>query len=140
VIALAQRGKPFVGPAASDDAVMPQRSRRVLVAYLLALGLLLLYIVLKLYTLDFPDAPFVLEAPAQSSVAEAATSEPKPTGAAPAPVLLYAFPQGTLGNVPGMEIALYGRNFHQESKVRLNRQRRGIKDGDSNLIRVVPEA
>jgi hypothetical protein len=76
-------------PADDASAMSPNR-RSILMMYLLDLGLLLIYALIQLHTLDFPDAAVVVEAPPQSagiqSPAQPPAQQPSPpTPAADAP-------------------------------------------------------
>jgi hypothetical protein len=121
-----------------DPLAMTRPARLALVTYLLGVGSLLLYAILKLYIVEFPDAPLMLEGPAPTTTA-ASTATNGSDGATAGPELVSVFPQSTPGPTPTIELALYGKNFDPQARVRLNRQPRTPKVSDPTLIRVLPE-
>jgi hypothetical protein len=138
---------PQTPPADDSAARMPGGPQRVLVGYLMAVGLVLVYLMAKLYALDFPETPFVIEVPAAGAVPVTPVSgeAPAPDGKVEAridrtPELIYIFPQLTLGTAASSELAVYGRNFDSlRATVRLNRQTRGPKRRHADLLVVATE-
>ena len=121
-----------------DSAPMSRRSRASLVGYFLLLVVSLIYLIVKLYLIDFPDSVLAINAPATTPDVTALS---KSNG----PVLFYAFPYVKAGPTsatgPTYELALYGDHFEPAALVRLNGQERPPKAQlDDNLIRVVPES
>jgi Putative Ig domain/IPT/TIG domain len=111
---------------------MSAASRRILVAYLLVLGTALIYTLIKLNTLDFPDADLVAEAPTQDAAITSADCRN--------PVLFNVFPQFRFGSPSSQELAIYGANFDEKAQVRLNGKVRPAKfRNEDHLLRVVPE-
>jgi len=129
-----------------DGAPMPVVFRRLLSYYLLLVGSCLMYLLIALSSMDFPETTLMPEsAPVEPPSAtmtpqnqhlNGGESQPlgdigQPQGplAGPAldksmPMLLRIFPQSTIGSTPTVSLALYGRNFQPESKVRFNRRER----------------
>jgi hypothetical protein len=129
--------RPDPAAANGESAPMTRRSRAFLVGYFLVLAVSLIYLVLKLYLIDFPDSTVVVNA---SSGSPDVTGLSKSNG----PVLFYAFPHVRVGATPASpptyELALYGDRFELNAEVRLNGQPRPVKAMlEDNLIRVVPE-
>jgi hypothetical protein len=120
-----------------DSAPMSRRARTSLVAYFLSLALVLIYLIVQLYLLDFPDTVVSLNS-------SASDPDVKALSQANGPALFYAFPHlkaaPTPASGPTYELALYGDHIQAGAKVRLNGQLRPQKAQlDDNLIRVVPE-
>ena len=131
-----------VGPASTatgdDAAPMSRTSRAWLTFYFLFLAVTLLYLLIRLYSVDFPESVLALNAPG-------GTPDVKALSASDGPVLFYAFPHVKPGPAtasgPTYELALYGDHFKENTKVRLNGQERPVKTLlDDNLIRVAPES
>jgi hypothetical protein len=121
----------------SDGAPMSLTLRRLLIGYLLTLGMFLIYGVLRLNTLDFPDVALTVEAPQPSGV----QAPPPPTGppGTSRPALVDAFPHIRANPTPVYELALYGSGFVDKSQVRLNGAARAPSAPPrEDLIRVVP--
>lgn len=119
--------------AVDDGSSMPIGQRRILVGYLLLLGTLLVYMLISLNSVDFPETaalpgpvalPLPVPSPTQSSAEGASptpspTPSPSPTPEQP-PALYRVFPQTSTGAPPTVSLAVYGKNFKQESKIRFN--------------------
>jgi hypothetical protein len=121
-----------------DSAPMSRRTRATLVTYFLLLSATLIYLIVRLYQVDFPDSPIALNA---------AAGDPDVTALSQGdgPVLFYAFPHlkagSTAASAPTYELGLYGDRFEKNALVRVNGQERPVKAQlDDNLIRVVPES
>lgn len=99
-------------PEPADDAPMPTGYRRVLVGYLLVVGVALVYMLTSLSAVEIPEPGLVPESGSGQLVA--------PSTVTTAPILLEVFPQWTLANPPTVSVALYGKNFSSDSKVRVN--------------------
>lgn len=152
----------MTAPEPPDDGrPMSPEVRWWLLVYLLGISVLVVYALLRLNTMDFPDVALGVDAP-RVSVRPAAgdtqstTEKPadgqkpaggekpgeKPAGDAQrpvAPALTDAFSYLRPGSVPQYEIALYGSGFHERSQVRVNGERRmPLAPPEANLIRVVP--
>jgi hypothetical protein len=151
-------------PAPDDGAPMSRGMHLVLVLYLLGLGAFLLWALIKLNGLNFPDMALAIEAPqgagsvqappapvktpagADAGRDAAASTDDQRTattgGAVARPVLTDAFPHlrpDPSPATPIYELALYGSGFVKESQVRLNGTSRTPKDVPAgNLIYVVP--
>jgi hypothetical protein len=143
---------------AEDGAPMPMLLRRTLVGYLLLFGSCLIYLLIALNSLDFPETGLLPDrAPGvnQSSTAEepgqpqaldresdnqggtAGLSQEQSAGKPPGtrmPILLRVFPQWTIGSTPTVALTLYGRNFQQGATVRLNLRERAIHFLGADLI------
>lgn len=124
-----------------DSALMPPGSRRILTAYLLVFGVGLVYILVSLNSVDFPETAVMPEIPvAAPSPSPAATVSPTPpviAAASPTPVvpiLLRVLPQCTSASPPTVSVTVYGRNFNEKSKVRFNMQPRAVEFVSDNLI------
>jgi hypothetical protein len=127
-------------PPAGDDAPMPSAARLALSLYLLAFGAGLVFMLVSLSGLDFPDTPVMPEQPVVSptptpnvgdnqAITTVQSPTPTPTPAANAtptphltPKLLRAFPQSTVGSTPTISLTVYGENFSEDSVVRFNGQ------------------
>src|SRR5260370_10624999 len=110
-----------------DGAPMPAGSRRILTGYLLVFGVSLVYILVSLNSVDFPETAVVPETPvAAPTPSPTPTSTPMPPASATAsptplvPVLIRVLPQCTTGSPPTVAMTLYGRNFTEKSQVRFN--------------------
>ena len=124
--------------AAADGAPMPRALRGGLMVYLLALALTLIYLLIKLYSIEFPDPALVVEGPASDPDITALSK-----GAGP--VIFHAFPYVKAPLTPSgtatHELVLYGDRFSPGAKVRLNGQTFPAASMlDDNMIRVVPPA
>jgi hypothetical protein len=129
-----------------DGAPMPMIFRRVLTYYLLLVGSCLMYLLIALSSIDFPETTLLPEsAPVEPPSVTMAPQNPPPNGGesqppggigqpqgsmagtvpdTTSPLLLRIFPQSTIGSTPTVSLALYGRNFQPESKVRFNMRER----------------
>jgi len=116
-----------------DGAPMPVRSRRILVTYLLIFGTLLVYMLVSLNSVDFPETatlpepvpiptPTPTPPPAGSAAASPSpTPSPSPASTNPeSPALYRVFPQQSTSSPPTISVALYGKNFKKDCKVRFN--------------------
>jgi hypothetical protein len=124
-----------------DSASMPAGSRRILTGYLLAFGVSLVYILVSLISVDFPETAVVPEIPiSAASTSPTPTSTPTPSQSAaasptsPVPVLIRVLPQCTVGSPPTVAMTVYGRNFTEKSKVRFNMRPVAIEYVSDNLI------
>ena len=138
---------------------MSPRLRQSLIAYLLTMGVFLVYSLLRLNALDFADVALAVEAPRPVPASGPASPAPPPpasqgptpaappaagsTPATPAttarPVLIDAFPHLRMDPTPAYELALYGSGFVEKSQVRLNGDARPPKATPrDDLIHVVP--
>ena len=121
-----------------ETTAMSGRRSLTLVAYLLAAGVTLLYLLIKLYTVEFPDPALAVSAPAGEPDVTALS---KGTG----PVIFHVFAHLKAGSVaaspPTYELAVYGDRFQKDAKVRLNGDPRPptalLED---NLLRVAPQS
>lgn len=139
--------------AALDGSAMSPARRSTLVVYLLSLGVLLIYLLIKLLMLEFPDVAVVVEGVpiGPGFQAPAATEKPRegqpsppaepPPSVKKAPVLAAVFPHVTSGPAPAYELALYGTDFQDKLQVRLNGAARAPKTIVApDLVVVVPTA
>ena len=116
----------------ADEAAMGRSTRLVIMSYLLALAAMLVYGLVKLSALEYPDAPLTIQAQGDKDM-EALS---KLSG----PVLFYAMPHLTPGSPATYELALYGKGFKKDLKVRLNGDDQVPKFlVADNLVRIVPE-
>jgi hypothetical protein len=67
VAAAFQRGSDSRDDLTGDAGSMSQRTRVVLVTYLLGIGTVVVYVLLKLYMIEFPETTLVLEVPGEAS-------------------------------------------------------------------------
>ncbi|HMJ26491.1 MAG TPA: hypothetical protein VK475_11705, partial [Pyrinomonadaceae bacterium] len=155
---------------AEDGSPMPLGDRRLLTGYLLVAGLVIVYMLVSLSALDFPEPAIVPEPLAVQETAETtnqtstsqtqnkvpagpnqnptSVASPATTSASPnpgpspfpGPVLQRIFPHYTLGNVPTVVLTLYGQNFKPESKVRFNMKPAPSRFVSSNLLEAPLEA
>jgi len=145
------------GSVLDDEASpMPARRRVVLIGYLLFLGSGLVFMLVSLNLLDFPEEPLmsvqslprpypivrrqperVGESGSQTSTTlnPSETTYPAPDNA---PLLLRVFPQ-SIGSTSNISLTLYGRNFTPKSKVRLNGEPVPIEYVSEDLIMTRPE-
>ena len=114
-----------------DSAPMPAHDRQILITYLLLVGTILVYMLISLNAVDFPDLAAVPEAVALPSPTPAASESP---GASPSPspttspttteskqpALYRIFPQVGTTTPPTTALTLYGKNFNKDSRVRFN--------------------
>jgi putative Ig domain-containing protein/IPT/TIG domain-containing protein len=153
-------GKIKSGGTAEDGAPMPPGDRRLLTGYLLLTGVIFVYMLVSLSSIDFPEpvvqpeqqpnplasltnravTPTVAQQPATSGAANRSaagvpgpTPTPTPTPV-PRPLLLAVFPHHTLGNKPDESLTLYGQNFSAESKVRFNNKPASSTFVTNNLL------
>ena len=116
----------------AEDALMGRATRLLLMLYLLVLSVVVVYALIRLSALDYPNAPVTIQGQGDPDVTALSKL--------PGPKLFYAMPHLTPGSAVTYELALYGSRFGEKAKVRLN----GIDHppkflaGD-NFIRVVPE-
>lgn len=111
VIVLALAGRNLGSPRDKEDAPMSTVGRRLLIAYLLLLGLSLAFLLAALGTVDFPETP--------ADVGEGLPAG-TPAEMAGFPTLLRVLPSSTLGSTPSIRLMLYGKNFDVAPKVRFN--------------------
>lgn len=117
----------------ADTDSMPASSRRILIGYLLGVGTFVVYMLISLNAVDFPETAALPEAvtiPSPSPIVSAsgtgtATSSPSPSPApaetTPKPPALYrVFPQLGTTTPPTTALTLYGKNFNKDSRVRFN--------------------
>jgi hypothetical protein len=109
VIVLALAGKTL--GTGKEDAAMSNVGRRVLIGYLLLLGLSLALLLAALGTIDFPETPADVGEGLPAGV---------PAEVAGFPTLLRVLPSSTLGSTPSIRLMLYGKNFDDAPKVRFN--------------------
>jgi hypothetical protein len=142
------------GGSAEDGAPMPLGDRRLLTGYLLLAGGVIVYMLVSLNSIDFPEP--ALE-PEQPIIQAALQSTPTPTSApanqrptapnptpaqpsnpaptpTPTPFLQAVFPHHTLGNKPDEMLTLYGQNFNKDSKVRFDRKETASTFISANLL------
>jgi hypothetical protein len=131
--ALAAAKKP--AQALADAALMPIWRRRVLVAYLLLVGSLLVIVLAALIATDFPESGLPAEEP-QVAAKLPASGPPAPPGSPPQ--LVQVFPQSTLGSAPSVYLAVYGRNFDAGSRIRFNGHPRATDPVGPDLIKATP--
>ena len=124
-----------------DSAPMPAGSRRILTGYLLLFGVSLVYMLVSLNSVDFPETAVAPEtpvsAPSPSPTPTPATTTSQSAAASPTPlvpVLVRVLPQSTVGNPPTVAVTVYGRNFTEQSKVRFNMRPVAIEYVSDNLI------
>jgi len=99
---------------ASDGDPMPIVTRRVLVFYLLLFGIVLLVLLWRIGSIEFPDAGLNIKTNTLASSSSGTTEK--------GPVLYQLIPQTALGAVPVVYITAYGDNFTSDSKLRFNQQ------------------
>jgi putative Ig domain-containing protein/IPT/TIG domain-containing protein len=146
---------------AEDSAPMPLRDRRFLTGYLLVLGLIIVFMLVSLNSIDFPEAAVEPEqplpqatpvatpnqnagdqsqtprtAPAANQTPAIAGTNPPPASPTPipAPLLQAVFPHHTLGNKVDEMLTLYGQNFRLESVARFDTKEVPTKFISSNLL------
>jgi hypothetical protein len=113
-------------PPLDDGAPMPAIFRRILVSYLLLFGSALVFLLVSLLALDYPEtAP--QPAPASAPATSQSTNQ--------APVLTRAFTTWSPDSISVL-LDLYGHNFRPGAQVHLNMQERATKRVDDNLIEV----
>ena len=116
-----------------DGSAMPTGPRRVLVGYLLVVGTLLVYMLISLNSIEFPETaalpdpipvptPTPTPSPQQSPAPAPAQSPPAAPAATPVPppTLYRVFPQTSTTTPPTVILALYGKDFDEGSRVRFN--------------------
>jgi hypothetical protein len=131
--------------SATESEAMPLPMQAFLVPYLLGLAIALLYLTFKLFALDFPETPLVLEVPGESTVTGTSSAQgadqqgekAQQPGTA-APRLLRAFPHSTVGSAPTLQLTLQGSGFDPRAKVRINGRERTALWLADNLIQVTP--
>ena len=120
------------GRSPADEAPMGRSTRLVIMSYLLVLAAMLVYGLVTLSALEYPDAPLTIQAQGDKDM-EALSK-------LPGPALFYAMPHLTPGSPATYELALYGKGFKKDLKVRLNGEDQVPKFlVADNLIRLVPE-
>ena len=114
-----------------DGSSMPPGPRRILLAYLLVVGTLLVYMLISLNSIEFPETAAIPE-PAIPSPAPPPTQPESPTPPnatptqspaatpVPPPTLIAVFPQTGTTSPPTSLLTLYGKDFDDKSKVRIN--------------------
>ena len=140
--------------AVAGNAPMPPGKTRILTLYLLTFGVFLVFMLVSLTSLDFPETPLI-PLPAVSASLKPATPTPTPSPSpspspasstsptptalptqtpslsqtpqptptpGPSPVLLRIFPQVKGDSTSTARLALYGKNFTPDTKVRFNSQ------------------
>ena len=121
---------------ADDGASMPTGQRGVLIGYLLVLGTLLVYMLISLNSIDFPETaalptPVALPSPTPSpsqsptggstgTAAPTPSPSPSPSPTAQPPSLYRVIPQTSTSSPPTVSLTLYGKNFKKDSKARFN--------------------
>jgi hypothetical protein len=147
---------------AEDGAPMPIGDRRLLTGYLLLTGVIFVYMLVSLSSIDFPEPvvepeqrpnPLAL-LPASRGTNQSETQQPANTAPnqnpnaprvasptptpsptpAPAPLLHAVFPHHTMGNKPDESLTIYGQNFTKESKVRFNNKEASSTFVSTNLM------
>jgi hypothetical protein len=99
---------------AEDGSPMPVIARRILVWYLLLLGLSLIYLIAHVSAADFPEGGWKAELTWESA---------KPDSPSPdTPVLGDVIPQTNLANASVVDVTITGQNFTSDCKVRFNGQ------------------
>lgn len=131
----------------NDPNTMSLAIRRIVIAYLLILGALLVALLVDLNTVDFPETAVsigIVPAPNPTPLPTATpTPVPSPTSKpvgnttdssagtsiaastsrnieSGAPTVLQVIPRATTGNAPTIYLAVFGANFTEKSLVRLN--------------------
>lgn len=119
-----------------DGAPMPPVSRRLLVAYLLVLGLALVYSLVEVTSAEFPASNLVGESlttsapkptPASTSTAAGASTPPGTTITSAPAILDGVFPRSDPNNPSVLQVTVYGRNLPKEPTVRFNRDAAATK-------------
>ena len=116
---------------ADDGASMPMGQRGVLIGYMLLLATFLVYMLISLNSLDFPDTPALPQlvalpspspspSPSPEGAAATATPTPSPSPTVQPPALYRVIPQTGTTSPPTVSLTLFGKNFKRESKVRFN--------------------
>ena len=116
-----------------DGSIMPPVFRTILIVYLVTMGTLSAYMLISLNSVDFPETavlpePVAVPTPTPTPVQQGLTTptpSPSPTQSptatpTPAPVLYRVFPQTSTSSPPTVLLTLYGKNFNDKSKVRVN--------------------
>jgi hypothetical protein len=112
---------------ADDSAPMTPNSRRILIGYLLLIGTILVYMLISLNSVDFPETAAVPEAVPLPTPPPAATESPAPIEAASKQPSLYRiFPQVGTTTPPSTWLTLYGKNFNKDSRIRFNGKKSDI--------------
>ena len=135
-----------------EDEPMPLLSRRIILAYLVLLGIGLLYLLASFASADFPEAAVGFTAPSPfpspstqpppsttpaAPPAGDASATPTPAPSPVAPVIKHVFPQTTEGPDPATFVAVNGSGFVPGpggTRVRANQQDRGGEILDAGLI------
>ena len=99
---------------------MPTGYRQVLVGYLLVVGVGIVWMLISLASVEIPEPALVPEVARTPGAGPGAGQPATPPADKTIPLLLEVFPQWTLGSQPTVSVALYGRNFTGDSKVRVN--------------------
>ena len=116
--------------SSSDDSSMSVGRRRFLVLYLLVVGGFLVYFLVRVYSVQFPDNVV------QVGAAPTFSSTEQPSDAKQ-PILKQISPRSIPANTPLPNLELYGYNFTQQSKVRVNATERNSVFVSSNIL-IVP--
>ena len=163
VLAVYLAGKIWGKSPPVPKELMPQNQIVMLVAYLMLLGVGLVFMLVSLNSLDFPATPVVPQeveiatstpsptpTPAANTTTAAATNPtaspaPAPNPTPVVPVLERIFPQAMLastvvGSPPTPKLTIYGKNFSAESKVRFNLKQVPIEYISDNLLRASLDA
>jgi hypothetical protein len=128
---------------ADDGLPMSVRFRRILVCYLLLVGCCLVYLLISLSSVDFPETTLLPDPAPVENMSSAmvqdgpAQNQGQVLGSAvdsTIPILLKVFPQSTIGSAPTVSLALYGENFQPASKIRFNTLERAKTSLGTNLI------
>jgi hypothetical protein len=137
-----------------DGAAMSPVRRRILIVYLVMLGTLLVYMLISLNSVDFPQTAVLPEPvaiptptppPAPGSTTPNAAASPAQSPAAQtvaAPALYRVFPQTSTSSPPTVLLTLYGKNFNDKTKVRFNSKKTEVSPTiiEGNLISTQLEA
>ena len=113
-----------------DESSMSLGRRRFLVFYLLLIGGLLVYFLVRIYSVQFPDT-IVQTGPIPVFSSAEQPSDTKQ------PLLKQISPGNIPANTPWPNLELYGYNFTQQSKVRVNGAERNSVFVSPNVL-IVP--
>ena len=105
----------FLTRNSKDDSPMPKPQRWALVGYFLILGIAFMYFLIVLGSAEFPETPVTVQTANDANLVGVPDNLPADT-----PVLRRIFPQSTLGSNPDVFLMLYGQNFQDKAKVRVN--------------------
>lgn len=124
-------------PTAEEPTKMPKIQVHIIVWYLLILGLALVFLEVALLSLDFPDTPQIPLTPEPATTSETRQTGQPPSGGQaapgatdpnaqnsptpiPEPVIEYVMPESIAPGRTNKWVTVYGRNFTDTSKIRLN--------------------